>query len=240
MFHYSNDIWFLRIIALTKKNLGNTEDTIKELETILKKKKEWFIQKELAELYLERDQIDLSFKMAINAINNFGQLEFKVDLLFLLGKILKKQGCSDLAIKHFSLSKLIRQDEGWKIPEKIFDELNQFSDSVILLSNITELKCELQRYWKSSILPQNENVGNYKPQDTNLEELIVRILHDNERGKDGFIKRDKIFYYFSMGSNSHLFPNITTGVKVVFKVITALDKEKKEQVEIIKVLKIRH
>ncbi len=239
VFHYSNDIWFSRRIALTKKNLGNTEDTIKELETILKKKKEWFIQKELAELYFERSDIDLSFKMAINAINNFGPLEFKVDLLFLLGKILKEQGYSDLAIKHFSLSKLIRQDEGWKIPKKIFDELNQCSDSVILLSNITDLKCELQRYWKSSILPQNENISNSKPEGTNLEGLIVKILHDNERGKDGFIKRGEINYYFSMSSNFHLFSNINLGVKVVFKVLTALDKEKREQAKIIKVLKIR-
>jgi len=37
-FHYSNDIWFSRRVALSKKNLGNTEDTIQELQGILKKK----------------------------------------------------------------------------------------------------------------------------------------------------------------------------------------------------------
>ena len=38
-FHYSNDIWFARRIALSKKNLGNSEDAIKELQQILRKKK---------------------------------------------------------------------------------------------------------------------------------------------------------------------------------------------------------
>jgi tetratricopeptide (TPR) repeat protein len=37
-FHYSNDIWFARRIALSKKNLGNSKDTISELENILRKK----------------------------------------------------------------------------------------------------------------------------------------------------------------------------------------------------------
>jgi len=37
-FHYSNDVWFSRRVALSKKNLGNTDDTISELESILRKK----------------------------------------------------------------------------------------------------------------------------------------------------------------------------------------------------------
>ena len=89
-FHYSNDIWFSRRIAISKKNLGNTEDAISELETILRKKSEWFIQKELAELYFDKDDLEHAFRYAIDAINNFGSMEFKVDLLFLLGKILLK------------------------------------------------------------------------------------------------------------------------------------------------------
>src|SRR5690606_15637985 len=57
-FHYSNDVWFARRIALAKKNLGNTEETINELQIILRKKKEWFIQKELSELYFEKEDFE--------------------------------------------------------------------------------------------------------------------------------------------------------------------------------------
>lgn len=228
-FHYSNHVWFSRRVALAKKYLGNADDTIKELETILRKKREWFIQKELAELYFEKNDLNLAFKMAINAINNFGPLEFKVDLLFLIGKILQKQENLDLAFKHFSLSKLIRQEEEWKIPQKLFDELRQFSQTEI--SNIADLKNELRKYWESFKPSQNEKDN--KEKDDNWQGEVVRILHDNERGKVGFLSSNGKEYYFSVGSSFHLTPKIVIGSIVNFKIIPAT-AEKKEQIRILK------
>ena len=235
-FHYSNDVWFSRRVALSKKNLGNTEDTIQELETILKKKPEWFIQKELAELYFEKDDLDTAFKMAIDAINNFSPLEFKVDLLFLTSKILNKQGKSDLAFKHLSLSKLVRQDEEWKVPRKLFDELNQFRQSEIQLSELKNLKSELNKYWNT--FNKNDNRKRHQKHKSNSENLqgeIIKLLHDNERGKDGFIKSNDNEFYFSASPNWHLTNELTIGKKVIFKVISATDG-KKEQTRILKLI----
>ncbi len=235
-FHYSNDVWFSRRVALSKKNLGNTDDTIEELETILKRKREWFIQKELAELYFEKDDLDKAFKMAIDAINNFGPLEFKVDLLYLIGKILKKQGESDLAFKHFSLSKLVRQDEEWKVPQKLFDKLNQFDQNEIPLSELKSLKSELKKYWNGfNKNDKREKTPKHRNNSDNLQGEITKLLHDNERGKDGFIKSDNNEFYFSASPNWHLTPDLTVGKKVVFKVIPATD-EKKEQTRILKLI----
>lgn len=236
-FHYSNDIWFSRRVALSKKNLGNAEDTIEELKTILRKKREWFIQKELAELYFEKDDLDAAFKMAIDAINNFGPLEFKVDLLYLIGKILNKQGQSNLAFKHFSLSKLVRQDEEWKVPQKVFDDLNQFEQSEIPLSELKNIKSELKKYWNG--FNKNDNRKKTPKHISNSENLqgeIIKLLHDNERGKDGFIKSDDNEFYFSASPNWHLTAELTDGTKVIFKVIPAKDG-KKEQLRILKLLK---
>ena len=235
-FHYSNDIWFSRRVALSKKNLGNAEDTIEELKTILRKKREWYIQKELAEIYFEKDDLDAAFKMAIDAIDNFGPLEFKVDLLYLIGKILTKQGQSDLAFKHFSLSKLVRQDEEWKVPQKVFDELNQFEQSEIPLSELKDLKSELKKYWNG--FNKNDNRKKAPKHISNSENLqgeIVKLLHDNERGKDGFIKSDDNEFYFSASPNWHLTTELTVGTKVILKVIPAKDG-KKEQTRILKLI----
>jgi tetratricopeptide (TPR) repeat protein len=236
-FHYSNDIWFSRRVVLSKKNLGNAEDTIEELKTILRKKREWFIQKELAELYFEKDDLDAALKMAIDAINNFGPIEFKVDLLYLIGKILNKQGQSDLAFKHFNLSKLVRQDEEWKVPQKVFDELNQFEQSEIPLSELKNLKSELKKYWNG--FNKNDNrkkAPKYISNPENLQGEIIKLLHDNERGKVGFIKSDDNEFYFSASPNWHLTTELTVGTKVIFKVIAAKDG-KKEQLRILKLLK---
>lgn len=235
-FHYSNDVWFSRRIALSKKNLGNTEDTIEELETILKRKREWFIQKELAELYFEKDDLDTSFKMAIDAINNFGPLEFKVDLLFLIAKILNKQGKSDLAFKHLSLSKLVRQDEEWRVPQKLFDELNQYDQNEIPLSELKSLKSELKKYWNGfNKNNERQKTPKHRNNSDNLQGEIIKLLHDNERGKDGFIKSDNNEFYFSASPNWHLTSDLTVGKKVVFKVIPAIDG-KKEQTRILKLI----
>jgi CMP-2-keto-3-deoxyoctulosonic acid synthetase len=232
-FHYSNDIWFSRRIALSKKNLGNTEDTISELESILRKKREWFIQKELAELYLEKEDYNHAFKYAIAAINNFGHIEFKIDLLFLLGKIHNKKGENELAFKHFSLSKLIRQSEEWKIPLKLLEELSKFSYDEITIQELQNLKYDLKNYWN--------NNGNNSQQKTTIDAndlhqgKVIKILHDNERGKDGFLKFNELELYFSLSASYHLTSKVIIGSNVEFKIIPAQDG-KKEQTRIIKLI----
>ena len=229
-FHYSNDIWFSRRVALSKKNLGNTDETIQELESILKKKKEWFIQKELAELYYEKEEIDKAFQISIEAINNFGPLEFKVDLLFLIGKIHQKKNEPELAFKHFSLAQLIRTEEQWKIPQKLRDELSGFSFETLPLSNIRSLKRELSRYWSS--FSKNKEV---KIKKTNSKGKIIKILNNNGRGKDGFLDDNGTEFYFSVSSNFHLTPKIAVGSTVSYNTIPD-PKGKGERVRILKLL----
>lgn len=232
-FHYSNDIWFSRRVALSKRNLGNTEDTIQELHIILKKKREWFIQKELAELYFEKGNIKSALKQATDAINNFGPLEFKVDLLYLLGKILKQQNKLELSFQHFSLSKLIRQAEEWKVPQKLFDELKTFSFPEIPKTDFKKLKHVLQKYWESVKSPQIRKFDNSK--DIFFKGEIVGILHNNERGKVGFLKSNGKEYYFSVNSNNQSFSKIAVGTKVLFVVLPPKE-DKKEQIRIKKII----
>lgn len=235
-FHYSNEVWFSRRIALSKKNLGNIEDAIQELQTILKKKREWFIQKELAELYFEKGDIESALKHAIDAINNFGPLEFKVDLLYLLGKILRQQNKLELSFKHFSLSKLIREAEDWKVPQKLFDELKTFTFNEIPQSDLNILKNDLKKYWDSFKVPRTMTIDKHKTTtNTNVEGVVIKILYDNERGKVGFIKSNGKEYYFSVDPNFHSISKIKVGVKVLIEIKPATDG-KKEKAKIKKII----
>jgi hypothetical protein len=228
-FHYSNDIWFSRRVALSKRNMGNTEETIEELKSILKKKREWFIQKELAELYLENEEVEKAFKLSIDAINNYGPIEFKVDLLFLMGKIHQKKNENELAFKHFSLSKLIRLEEEWKIPQKLYNELTGFSFPEIPLSEIKKLKAGLKKNW-NSLLPNSANEVNAK----NLHGKITKILNDNEKGKNGFLNDNGTEIYFIISSNFHLTPDIKVGTSVTYSLIPSIEG-KKDKAKIIKI-----
>ena len=57
-FHYNNDLWFARRMALSKKSLGNLNEAINDLEKIFRRKKEWFIQKEIGDILLETGKIE--------------------------------------------------------------------------------------------------------------------------------------------------------------------------------------
>ena len=218
VFHYSNEIWFARRIALCKKNLGNPSEAIAELLAILNKKKEWFIQTEVAQLYLEANDIENAFKYAIQAVTNWGDLEFKVELLSLLGKILRLKNDNELAFKHYSLSKFLRQKEGWKVNQELIEKLEAFDYPEIPADDISKLKSELKNYWST--------LGT-------MEGVILKILHDNERGKDGFLKCNNTEHYFSVSGNSDLTPKIETNTKVLFQLIETGEKVSAKIIKII-------
>ena len=228
VFHYSNEIWFARRIALCKKNLGNPSEAIAELLAILKKKKEWFIQTEVAQLYLEANDIENAFKYAMQAVTNWGDLEFKVELLSLLGKILHLKNENELAFKHYSLSKFLRQKEGWKVNQELIEKLEAFDYPEIPADDISKLKSELKKYW-STFKPSNDN----SETSGTMEGVILKILNDNERGKDGFLKCNNTEHYFSVSGNSDLTPKIETNTKVLFQLIETGEKVSAKIIKII-------
>jgi len=230
-FHYSNDVWFARRIALSKKYSGNSEDAIKELLQVLKRKKEWFIQKELAQLYKETGNTESAFKLSIEAVNNFGELEYKVDLLFLIGELLKEKGQNDWSFKHFSLSRLIRLNEEWRIPSKLQTALSQFENPVLPLEKLPELRNELKRYWDSF----NPQPNQPKKVSTNqyASGKIDKILHNDEKGADGFIRYgDRKSIYFRVNATEEIAKKLTLGLTVEFKIVAAAGDKKDKAIQL--------
>jgi len=214
-FHYSNDIWFARRIALSRIKTGNAVDAIADLHDILLKKREWFIQKEISELYFKIGETEIAFNYAIQAINNYGDLEYKVGLLALLGEVLKKKNQNELAFKHFSLSYLIRVEQDWKIPASLSVSLKEFNKENIAINKINELKRELQTFWKESVRKDQ------------LSGRIDHILHDNERGVVGYIRYDdQKQIYFSVNRTNMIADKLIVGVPVEFIILPAIEGKK--------------
>jgi len=226
-YHYSNDVWFARRMALSMNKLGKTKEAIIELLSISRKKSDWFIKKELAELYNEIGDNDNAFKNAISAINSFGDLEFKVDLLFLIGKLLKTKEDTELSFKHFLLSKNIREKEGWKIPDKLTNELKDFKSQDKIQVDIVKITNELKQYWNT--------FKDSKEFTTSIKMIysgkVEKILHDNEKGIDGFLKSNEgTRYYFSLPRDNQSINNITVGAKVEFKILPPKDGKKERAI----------
>lgn len=220
-FHNNNDLWFARRIALSKKELGNIDEAIDDLEAIYKKKRDWFIQKEISELYFDKNDTDNAFKNAISAINNKGKLEFKIGLIFLLGRILKMKNELDLAYQHFLLVKKVREENQWKLPDELITEINSLE--IYNEYETKQLIKYLNKYWTSFLPKKDIKQGKIK-----------KILHDNERGKNGFIYcNDDKEYYFTIPSHINFIDKIKENVEVLFEVVQL--KDGKEKTKIIKV-----
>ena len=229
-FHYSNEVWFARRIALSKKHLGNSADALNELLIILRRKKEWFIQNEVAQIYKENCDYEKAFKFAISAINNYGDLEYKVGLLVLIAELLDLKEEYELSFKHYSLSKLLRQQEEWSVPNSISIALNQFSFEQISIEKLPDLKKELKKYW-NSFNPQQNNKGI----NTNSRQSgkIEKILHNDEKGADGFIKYDSNkSIYFRVKLTEEIINKLNVGLVVEFEIFPATEDKKEKAIKL--------
>jgi len=218
-FHNNNDLWFVRRMALSQKELGNLDEAIAKLEDVYNRKKEWFIQKEIAELYFEKGDIDVALKNCLEALNAKAPIEFKIGLIFLMGKILKSKNDIRLAQQHFMLVKKIREEKEWKVPEEILNEIGAVEDA----TTRKELQNELVRYWRDQIPKKAMNQG-----------VVKKILNNNERGKNGFIASENgQDFYFTIPAHIKFLDRVEEGASVKFEILDLADG--KEKAKILKV-----
>ncbi len=216
-FHYDNDVWFKRRVALSKGHLGETEQAITELVQILSRKKEWFIQKNIAELLLEVKKLDEAFGYAMDAALNYGELKFKCELFVLMGRILNAQQKSEEAKKYFLLSYKLRNENQWKIPQELQGEINKLVINNTATSQ--QIYQELKKDWQLK-----------KEADSpRLNGVIKNILPN---GLVGFIVGDdKKDYFFSLKDYRGGKNEIISGLPVKFSAERVFDKKKNRESE---------
>jgi tetratricopeptide (TPR) repeat protein len=212
-FHYSYDVWFAHRIALCKKKTGKTTESLQELLFLLKKKKEWFIQSEIAGLYFELNDPENALKFAIEGMLNFGELAYKVGLITLIADILSKKGENLWAFKHYTLSKLLREQEEWNIPSSLTQNINSFDYQPIEGGKISQLTNELKLYWKKAF-PERKKLETGSRQYTGR---IAKIMHNDEKGIDGFIREGDEELYFRIKFDVSISILIKTGRRVQFE-----------------------
>jgi len=222
VFHYSNDCWLARRMALCLKKMGDTAQAIISLEKLLKRKREWFILKELSELYLEVAQADRALGYAKEAMNGYGPIAFKVELIEMLGDMLLKKGESILAYKHYMLAKLIREQEKWQVDKQLQEKLKSLAGEQNSTSeNRRIIENELKYFWNS---PKPNDVkrtisGNEKNDASQkIKGSIVKLLPEKETGVDGFVKHENGgTAYFFVPKNNSLFKELKIGLALEYE-----------------------
>jgi tetratricopeptide (TPR) repeat protein len=109
--HYDNDVWFRWRIALSYEGLGEYQKSLNLQLELLQRKKEWFIQKEIAEQYYRLGEYEKSLAYALDSALNFGDIDKKINTFIVLANALEKCGKIEEAQLHNDLIEKIKRKD---------------------------------------------------------------------------------------------------------------------------------
>lgn len=219
-FHYDNDTWFKRNIALSKEGLGDHEIAIEELKALLKKKNEWFIQKEISEIYKRQNKLNEALGFAVDGALNFGDADKKMNLYKLLSELLKAKGMLNEAKAHIELIYQIRNSRKWRIDSDLSDLVQQYKIDTSKLPDEKELLRRLKPIWEGL------KFGNQEAQKGTIRNII-------SEGRAGFIETDsRKSYFFSAKAFKGKKELMQQGQRVSFFLEDSFDKKKNQPTKI--------
>ena len=218
-FHYDNDVWFFWRIALSYKGLGQPEKALEQLKSLLKRKNEWFIHKEIAEIYLEQGNHEQALKFAIDSALGFGDADKKLNVYKLLSEILMSKNQNEEAKKHIEFIYQIRKAKNWKMDIDLQNLINQFQIDTAKTIDLKNFEKELKKLWE-------------KLKFSNQTQLTGTIKSILPNGKAGFIESEnKKSYYFQL-RNFKAKPELAkVGQKVTFFLEEGFDTKKNQKTE---------
>jgi tetratricopeptide (TPR) repeat protein len=210
--HYANEIWFKRRIALSNAALGDIEKALKILIELLSKKKEWFIELEIAQLYNDRGDKKAALKYAVDAALNVGDIDKKIGAYQLLFELLEKNNKIGEAKTHLEFIFAIKREFGYKIDQ----ELNALCEKYNIdeTKKAKQLKAKLEIIWAELKFEGKEmNYG-----------IIDAIL---ENGKAGFVKDEGgNSFYFLLRDFKNGLKLAVKNAAVTFYVVDGFNKKK--------------
>ena len=217
---FPNELWLKRRKAICTGKTGDINKAIEDLKRISIEKTDWFIFRDIAVLYGENQDYEKSLEYIIEACLvsvNLPDPGYRWELYYDAAVYLEKKGEKDMAIKHLEMAFSVREKEGWKIPQSLFELADDLNTELIYNPDQKAILNELKKYWNEEKFSNQEI----------LTGTIKTILPN---GKAGFISSaDGKDYYFRLMHYNGDRKNINVGIKVKFNIQESFDKVKKKQ-----------
>ena len=213
--HHDNDIWFARRIARAKIQLGNTNEGIRELQTLAVRKPASFIYYDIAEAVWKLEDADSAIKNCLLALQCPGEIGYKLAALLLLGRLLWAGGKQDEAKKHLSLYIAYRSERGWRLAEEVTALAREWG---VLIDNgdtktlLRELRGKWRDWGRSSEARRSGTVQSLFP-----------------NGRSGFIvSNDKERFFFDARDWEDKRSKPQRGSKVTFATKPSFDRKRQK------------
>lgn len=169
-FTNSSDVWYNWRIAKSYKELLKNREALEYLKEVVKVKKNWFVQKEMAENYHVLGENEKAEDYICEAVLTNDPVTIKVNLYYLAYNVLKQIN-PELALRHAELFYAIKLENDSQIPDDI-EEL-MIDDDL----DKNALESEIRQYWQQ-----------HKFKNQELQHgTVTRIF---EHGRSGFITSD--------------------------------------------------
>jgi len=143
-------IEYARKAALCLAETGNETQAAEELERLIRGRRvPWYMYSDLAKILFECGNIEKAWQNACSGAEASGELKTKVNLFYLMARILMAMGNRDAAALHVSLAAKARSEQGWAIPEEISEFIRKFN-LVSENSDSSTLLRSCRRYWHAT------------------------------------------------------------------------------------------
>lgn len=213
-FHYDNDIWFKKHQAGALFKLGDTDKALSILKELLLQRKEWFIQREIAEIYAATGDKQQALAYAVDAALNFGDIQMKLGLYDQLARLLAEQGKPEQAKKHIELIYQIRTEREWKIDSDMTGLISKYAITPETLPSSKKIFHQLKKIWETVKFENREQFTGK-----------IRTLFPN--GKAGFVKAEQgNSYYFKTVSFKGKRNKLAVNQRVSFYLEDGYDRKK--------------
>lgn len=184
------------------------------MEVLAKRKSEWYIYRELAELYFRKNNIANGEKCLLMAYKIGGHYPGKVNLYEQLGDFCKNQNMPDMAQQLYLLAFCVRREQHWSIPDSLKSKVSGCNT----ISNSALHYRSMLKFFQSGSEGNDLVFG---------EGTITRILYPGPNG-DGFItdtEGNSVYFRFSQANFSA--DEAANGYSVKFKAKFTIHKGQK-------------
>lgn len=222
--------FFLRLRAQAYFNSDKKEEAAADYKDLCNvPRPDWWMLKEYADVLKCLDQKDDALALMFQAAQYKQDLGLMVVLFEDIGDLFYELGNEENAALHYQLTKLIRKERGWKIPESLDAKLSELSSNgTVIPGSFQEIFKRCNQIWQN----RTEKSGFV----TLKQSLNQSNLRKNLIGKVTLMKPEKPFCFINLDSGESLFcyidnlpHGIANGDFVVFDARPSWDKKKNTQ-----------
>lgn len=183
--HYSNDIWISRRMANSLHHLGGSAEALAIFQSILLKKRDWFLVAEYAELLYALNQKAQALISMQEAMLLAGPINFKIELIERIGDLYAENSRDELAKQHYQLALSIRVKEGWRVNLKLLDKAQLVLEQDEAEIKFKALRADLQKTWQLAVPEENQRKPkSFKSRQPEIQGVITRVGFPKEAGVD--------------------------------------------------------